>query len=210
MDTTANASAVELEDPTEHACMRVLLVDMSPISRKLMRNLLSKQGYEIAEASRGEDALERLKTEYFHVVITGLVLDGMSGSELCARIRAADLPRYTYIIVLSSKSSIKDLTTALESGADEFMNKPIMKPLLLARLCLAQRIIDLEAKLKLVQMQSQDLLMKDALTEVYNRRRIQKDLPSEIKRANRYQKPLSLIICDLDYFKAVNDTHGHL
>ncbi len=190
--------------------MRVLLVDMSPITRKLMRNILAKQGYDIDEASRGEEALERLRSEYFHVVITGLVLDGMSGTELCAQIRAADLPRYTYIIVLSGKGSIKDVTTAIESGADEFMNKPIMKPLLLARLQLAQRIIDLEAKLKLVEMQSQDLLMKDALTEVYNRRRIQKDLPAEIKRAARYQKPLSLVICDLDHFKSINDTHGHL
>lgn len=198
---------METEAPTN---MRVLLVDMSPISRKLIRKILVKQGYEVAEATRGEEALERLQSEYFHVIITGLVLDGMSGSELCAAVRAADLLRYTYIIVLSGKGSIKDVTVAIESGADEFMNKPIITPLLLARLQLAQRIIDLEAKLKLVEMQSQDLLMKDALTEVYNRRRIQNDLPSEIKRAFRYQKALSLVICDLDHFKSINDTHGHL
>ena len=190
--------------------MRVLLVDMSPITRKLMRSILAKQGYDIDEAASGEEALERLQAEYFHVVITGLVLDGISGGQLCARIRQAKLPRYTYVIVLSGKGSIKDVTAAIEAGADEFMNKPIMKPLLLARLQLAQRIIDLEAKLKLVEMQSQDLLMKDALTEVYNRRRIQKDLPAEIKRARRYGKPLSLVICDLDHFKSINDTHGHL
>lgn len=197
-------------EPQANTNMRVLLVDMSPISRKLIRKILSKKGYEVAEATRGEDALERLKAEYFHVIITGLVLDGMSGSELCAAVRAADLPRYTYIIVLSGKGSIKDVTVAIESGADEFMNKPIITPLLFARLELAQRIIDLEAKLKLVQMQSEDLLMKDALTEVYNRRRIQNDLPAEIKRAHRYQKALSLVICDLDHFKSINDTYGHL
>ncbi|MDQ8186469.1 diguanylate cyclase [Pelagicoccus sp. SDUM812002] len=193
-----------------HEKMKVLLVDMSPISRKLIRKILSKNGYEVAEAARGEEAIQRLQAEYFHVVVTGLVLDDMSGSDLCSVIRALDLPRYTYIIALSSKSSIKDVTDAIESGADEFMNKPVITPLLLARLQLAQRIIDLEAKLKLVEMQSQDLLMKDALTEVYNRRRIQNDLPAEIKRASRYQKALSLVICDLDHFKSVNDTHGHL
>ncbi len=193
-----------------HTNMRVLLVDMSPISRKLLRRILTKKGYDVAEATRGEEALERIQSEYFHVIITGLVLDGMSGSQLCAAVRAADLPRYTYIIVLSGKGSIKDVTVAIESGADEFMNKPIITPLLYARLQLAQHIIDLEAKLKLVEMQSQDLLMKDALTEVYNRRRIQKDLPAEIKRAHRYNKALSLVICDLDHFKSINDTYGHL
>lgn len=197
-------------DTEAHTNMRVLLVDMSPISRKLIRRILTKKGYEVSEVARGEEALERIQSEYFHVIITGLVLEGMSGSELCAAVRAADLPRYTYIIVLSGKGSIKDVTVAIESGADEFMNKPIITPLLFARLELAQRIIDLEAKLKLVEMQSQDLLMKDALTEVYNRRRIQKDLPAEIKRAHRYQKALSLVICDLDHFKSINDTHGHL
>lgn len=193
-----------------HETMQVLLVDMSPISRKLIRNILRKNGYEVEEAHRGADALERLQSTYYHVVITGLVLDDMSGSQLCSAIRALDLPRYTYIIALSSKGSIKDVTDAIASGADEFINKPVITPLLLARLQLAQRIIDLEAKLKLVEMQSQDLLMKDALTEVYNRRRIQKDLPAEIKRAYRYQKALSLVICDLDHFKSINDTHGHL
>lgn len=199
-----------MEAAENNPVIRVLLVDMSPITRKLMKNILSKNGYEVDEASKGEEAMKILSNEYYHVVITGLVLEGMSGSELCKEIREANFPSYTYVIVLSGKGSIKDVTTAIESGADEFMNKPVMKPLLLARLHLAKRIIDLEAKLRLIEVQSQDLLMKDALTEVFNRRRIQKDLPSEIKRASRYNNPLSVVICDLDHFKSVNDTYGHL
>lgn len=199
-----------MDETEEETIIRVLLVDMSPITRKLMKTILVRKGYEVAEASRGDEALKLIEQEYFHVVITGLVLDDMEGGQLCEKIKTLKSPRYTYVIVLSGKGTLKDITTAITAGADEFMHKPIMGPLLLARLCLARRIIDLEAKLKLVKMQSHDLLNKDALTEVYNRRRIQNDLPSEIKRAGRYKSPLSIIICDLDHFKSVNDTHGHL
>ncbi len=200
----------ENQDQAQATDIRVLLVDMSPISRKLVKSMLQHEGYLVSEAAKGERALEILAAEYHHVVITGMVLEDMTGSELCARIRAASSHRYTYIIALSGKGTIKDITHAIEHGVDEFMHKPINRPLLAARLCLARRIIDLEAKLKLVQMQSQDLLMKDALTEVYNRRRIQSDLPAEIKRAGRYKQPFSVVICDLDHFKQVNDAHGHL
>jgi len=190
--------------------IRILLVDMSKIGRKMVRSMLAPAGYEVSEAATGGQALDLLAAEYHHIVVTGLALDDMSGIELCRAIRGGDELRYTYLIVLSGQRSLRDVSDALEAGADEFMNKPIVKPLLLARVRQAQKIIDLEAKLKLVQMQSRDLLMKDALTEVFNRRRLETDLPSELRRAQRYKCALSVVIADLDFFKKINDTHGHL
>lgn len=189
---------------------RILLVDMSPIVRKLMRRILKKAGFECDEAETGAEALQKVDKTYYHVVFTGLVFNDMTGPELIAKIRANDCPHYIYIIALSTQNSLHSIIDALESGADEFMEKPVKRPLLFARLKLAERIIEMQEKLLVMELQSQDILMKDALTEVYNRHRLKHDLPSEIERAKRYKKAFSLLICDIDHFKSINDTYGHL
>lgn len=199
-----------LDGREKESLLRVLLVDASPITRTLMRTVLERQGYEVAEASTGNEALKLLDGEYYQVVISGLALGDMDGGELCRRVKRREDARYTYVIILSCSGTMKAISRSIAAGADEFMHKPVTGALLLARLCLARRVVDLEARLASLKVQSRDLLNRDALTEVYNRRRIELDLPSELKRAGRYGSPFSVIICDLDHFKLVNDTHGHL
>ena len=198
-----------MDSQIEEKKLRILIVDIAPLGRELLKRILVNAGFECAEAASAEEALSILDREHYSVVITGFVLEGDDGADLCQAIRERKYPRYIYTIILSANNEAKNVRRGLESGADEFLAKPANEPIILARLRVAERIIDLEEKLKLIELRSEDLLNKDPLTAVYNRYRIQKDLPREMSRALRYGESLSIILCDIDHFKKVNDTHGH-
>ena len=97
----------------------------------------------------------------------------------------------------------------LEAGADDYLTKPPNDNELRARLNTGQRILKLEQSLRVANRRNHLLSITDALTGTYNRRYLMERLPQEIERARRYGHPLSVVLCDADHFKNVNDTHGH-
>jgi len=97
----------------------------------------------------------------------------------------------------------------LEAGADEYLVKPINPSELLVRLKTAQRILGLEKSLKTTNEEIRTLSIQDPLTGIFNRIYLMERLPQEIKRSHRYGHPLSIIMCDIDHFKEVNDEFGH-
>lgn len=107
------------------------------------------------------------------------------------------------------KDSKHDIITGLEAGADHYMTKPVGHAELIACLNSAKRILDLERSLKTANEETRISAITDPLTGSYNRCCLAERLPQEIKRARRYGRPLSLVLCDIDHFKKVNDTHGH-
>ena len=189
---------------------RILVVEDDPTSRTLLCDLLGKAGYVPTGVSSGAEALEQYEDDFFPLLITDWMMPGLSGLELCSQLRARNLPGYIYVILLTARSSTDDIIRGLQAGADDYLTKPFNKTELLARLNTGQRILRLEHKLKLAHDEIVTMANLDALTGAFNRGYLNRQGPLEFARTRRYQRPISLIMADIDHFKAINDHHGHL
>src|SRR6187200_1472928 len=122
--------------PTASEHSRVLVVDDEPQITRVLRTVLSSQGYQVRTAAEGESALTNFKEWGPELVITDLYMPHMNGVELCRRIRAlSSVP----IIVLSVKGEERTKVEALDSGADDYVTKPFGIDELLARVRAALR-----------------------------------------------------------------------
>ncbi len=185
----------------------ILIVDDEPGIRNSIHEFIGMAGYKSFETSSAEEALEILKTNTIHVVITDIRLPGMNGLEL------TDLIKNSYdadIIVITGYIGDYSYEQAINKGASDFVSKPIRFEELLLRLkrVLKERQIRDERVLMLKRLQ--DLAITDGLTRLYNSRYFYTQLDSEVDRSKRYDRSLTLLFMDIDHFKHYNDTYGHL
>jgi two-component system cell cycle response regulator len=202
VQTTGDVAAT----PTE---WRVLLVDDEPTQRLITARLLKRAGFTVDTAQNGREALERIKTGTYQLMVTDWEMPEMDGVALCREVRSAKLDGYVYTILLTSRDAIEHLVAGLQAGADDYLTKPVLEPELLARLNTGKRIVTLERSLRAVVEENRRLSVTDALTGAYNRRFLMEQLPIEIERSARYDHRLSVLMCDVDHFKKLNDTYGH-
>jgi len=188
---------------------QVLIVEDSAFMRRILEGHLLEIGYRVAAVENGRQALEKLATGYYPIVITDLVMPEMDGMELCRAVRGQASGRYVYILMLTSQNSKEDMIRGLEAGADEYLVKPVNRAELMVRLKTADRILTLEGSLRKSYEEIKALSVKDPLTKVYNRGYLDERLVHEVKRAFRFERPLSLIMFDIDHFKLINDSFGH-
>jgi two-component system, cell cycle response regulator len=201
MNASLRPHRAELDAAT--ASWRLLLVEDEPTQLRMLERRLINAGYSVETATDGQSALNKLGTGRFHILITDWDMEPMDGATLCRRVReTSNLDSYLYIIMLSGHNSVADVVAGFEAGADDYLRKPADEAELLARLKAGRRILELE-------QQVQRLSVTDPLIEIYNRRYLIVQLPRDIDRAQRYQRPLSVVLADLDYFKRINDDHGH-
>ena len=188
----------------------VLIVEDESISRKVLSRALEEAGYQVFLAKNGREALELLEEEYYPLVITDWMMPEVDGLELCRTIRKTEFPGYVFIIMLTIKSSKEDIIKGLGSGADDFLIKPVNQAELIARLNTGRRVLGLERSLKKVTEEVRILSITDPMVKCYNRAYLSEQLPWELKRAQRYGHPFSVLILDIDHFKKVNDSYGHM
>lgn len=188
---------------------RILIAEDEPVSRSILERYLTKEGYPLVSVSNGREALEKYRQEAFQIVITDWLMPEMDGTALCQAIRNQPAERYTFLILLTSQNSPEALVEGLEAGADDYIVKPVNPAELYVRLKGARRILDLEESLQRSLAEIRELSIHDPLTGAFNRGYLDQQLEHEIQRAYRYQHPLSLVMCDLDHFKLLNDTFGH-
>lgn len=188
----------------------VLIAEDNVVVRQLLAKTLTKEGHEVVCVENGREAFELFKSRFFPIILTDWMMPEMNGPDLCRAIREHDSEGYVFIVLLTSKDSQDDIILGLKAGADDYLVKPVNHAELLARLNTGQRILNLERSLKDANEEIKRLSITDPLTGCYNRGYMTKRLPEEIQRARRYRHPLSIIFCDIDHFKAVNDTYGHL
>ncbi|GAB6904799.1 putative Response regulator PleD [Desulfosarcina cetonica] len=193
-----------------HAEYPILLADDDPISRRLFEKLLTREGFRVTVAADGREALELFRRHFFPIVLTDWEMPKMEGPELCQAIRRESPSRYVYMVMMTSKGSKDDIISGLGAGADDYLTKPAHHAELVARINTGIRILQLEKSLKAAVDEIQLMSVTDPLTSVYNRGYINQRLPEEIQRAVRYGHEFSLLMCDIDHFKKVNDTYGHL
>ncbi|NJO82056.1 MAG: diguanylate cyclase [Blastochloris sp.] len=190
--------------------MRIVIADDEATTRWRLRALLSAAGHEVLEAMDGEAAWALLQREESALLISDWLMPRLSGPELIQRIRASKASGYIYCILLTSRDSKTDLVTGLDRGADDYLTKPFHPEELRARVSIAARILALEANLREARDGFAYQASHDPLTGLFNRLAITNHIAAELSRANRGSYPLSLALLDIDHFKAINDTYGHL
>ncbi|OHB84749.1 MAG: hypothetical protein A2V98_23520 [Planctomycetes bacterium RBG_16_64_12] len=181
---------------------RVLLVDDDPAILRLLTKWLTKAEYRVSQTADGRQALAAIQRECPDFLVTDWEMPHMNGLDLCGAVRRLDLPHYVYILMLSVRSSSGEKVAGLEVGADEFLTKPVQRDELLARLHSGGRVLELERRLNLIAH-------TDPLTGLPTRRAFYENLVKEWRRATRVNLPLSCVMVDLDFFKRINDIHGH-
>ena len=184
--------------------MQILIIEDDPVSRRILESLLKKWGYDTVSAENGLEAWEQIQSaDVPNLIISDWMMPNLTGVELCERIRKLETAGYIYFILLTTKNEKKDLIQGLESGADDFIIKPFDKEELRSRIKIGERIITLEQRIIA-------LANTDYLTGVLNRRAFMDQFGREILRCRRQKYSLSVIMTDIDFFKSVNDEHGHL
>ncbi len=187
----------------------ILIVEDDPVARKRLKITLRKAGHTVTLAENGKQALKLYEKNFFPIVLTDWMMPEINGLDLCRRLRTNDFPGYVYIIILTAKDSKESIVSGLDAGADDYITKPFHSAELQVRLKTAIRILEMEKDFKMANEKIRTLSITDPLTGCYNRAYISERLPKEIKKARRYQHPLSVVMCDLDHFKQVNDKYGH-
>lgn len=193
-----------------HDTYPVLLAEDDPISRRLFEKILVKEGFTVTTVENGRRAIDLFRRKFFPIVLTDWQMPEMEGPELCRAIRQENPDRYVYIVMLTSKGSKDDIISGLGAGADDYLTKPAHYAELIARIKTGIRILELEKSLKAAVDEIHLMSITDPLTGIYNRGYINERLPQELRRAARYGRDLSVLLCDIDHFKKVNDMFGHL
>jgi two-component system cell cycle response regulator len=199
-----SVTAITVEPPAT-----ILLAEDDPVTRMLMTRFLKKAGYEVDAVANGSEALDRMTKRYYPMLVTDWEMPEMDGVALCKAVRNMQLDGYVYALLLTARDSKEHIIAGLEAGADDYLIKPVHEPELIARLNAGRRILNLEHSLRVANQRNRILSITDALTGTYNRRYLMEQLPRELERCRRYGYPLSVLMCDIDHFKEINDARGH-
>jgi diguanylate cyclase (GGDEF)-like protein len=181
---------------------RILIVDDDATSANLLAQLCG-DGYQVRVATDGEQALELVAEEVPDLVLLDIRLPGMDGLEVCARFRANPDTRDVAVIFITGVGDLAAEMRGLELGAVDYVTKPINPSVVRMRVrnqCHLKRTRDVLARMAIT----------DGLTGIANRRHFDASLEREFARLARHGGELSLVMCDIDHFKAYNDAHGHL
>jgi sigma-B regulation protein RsbU (phosphoserine phosphatase) len=134
--------------PDDKAIRSIMIVDDSRLQRRILKSLLTRWGMEVVEAESGEAALNILGTRHIDLVLSDWMMSGITGVELCRRMRGQARDGYIYFVLLTSKSEQDAVTEGLVAGADDYLIKPVNSDELRARIMAADRIIRIERELK--------------------------------------------------------------
>ena len=193
--------------------MRILIAEDDVTSRLILENMLTKWGYDVVSATDGNDAWKKLQEENSpKLVILDWMMPGIEGIEICRRIRenSKSEDQYTYVTLLTAKESKENIVTGMDAGADDYITKPFDMHELRVRVRAGQRIVQLQSELLEAKKDMEIQSRTDPLTGVLNRRAILSQIENELSRAKRDNAHISISMLDLDHFKKINDTFGHL
>lgn len=194
----------------------ILIVDDNPTNLLVLSQTLKEEGLKIRVSMDGESALDQVQEEPPEIILLDIQMPGIDGYETCKMLKSnpstSDIP----VIFITANTGTENIVKGLSLGAVDYIAKPFQKEEVLARVqvhlrlrFLARKVQEQTVALQIANQQLECLANLDGLTQVANRRRFDDQLEMEWKRLSREQAPLSLILCDIDYFKRYNDSYGH-
>jgi len=187
---------------------RILVIEDRPESVAWLSNALTP-GNEMAAVDTFEEALVRVKGGDYDLIIVSLGMRGFDGLRLCSQLRSLPEGRNVPILVVVSEGERRKLTQALEMGVNDYLTRPVDRNELIARVRTQLRKKRYADRLRHNVQLSLEMAITDQLTGLHNRRYMERHLSNLISNAGKTGKPLAFLILDIDYFKSVNDTHGH-
>ena len=191
--------------------MKILIADDDALSRRLLEKTLERAGYEVTAVENGKQALEQLsKLEGPRLALLDWVMPELDGPGVCRAVRTRSEQTYIYMVLLTSKGTKEETVFGLESGADDYLTKPVNTEELRARLRVGERILLLEDRLVEARENMRFRATHDTLTELLNRGAIMDLLARELNRSHREKKSTTILLGDVDHFKRINDTYGHV
>ncbi len=195
--------------------MKILVADDDTTSRLIAEKVLRSLGHECQSVGDGEQAWNAYRSQNPDVVISDWTMPGLSGLELCRRIRA-EAGSYTYFILVTSHDGLDRTLEGMSAGADDYLLKPLDSDDLQARLIAAGRVTSLHgeldvhrAELERLNVELTEIALRDPLTGLGNRIALDEDLEQLEARVLRYGHRYCLALLDVDHFKAYNDSYGH-
>jgi two-component system, cell cycle response regulator len=196
---------------------RIMLVEDNPAQASVMKVFLENNGHEVIHLENGNSVLKAVEELNPDVVLLNRVMHDIDGTQICRRLKQNRDTSGIPIILLAEKSDLSDKIIGLTSGADDYIRKPYDDEELSAVICARARTKSGWDALNKKARQLQEMLTRvetlanvDSLTGLFNRRRFAAVFDSEFKKAQRYQLHLSCAMLDIDFFKQVNDDHGHV
>ncbi|UJF17379.1 diguanylate cyclase [Vibrio sp. SS-MA-C1-2] len=196
--------------------MRILLVDDIKLERESLRLRLSKMGHKVLPCASGKEAIEQFSEFVPDVVLLDIAMPEMDGYQV-AKILRQNNSGWTPIIFLSGYDSSDVIAKAIDSGGDDYLVKPVDRLVLISKMKAMQRIAHMRNELQIAKNQLEHandqlrlLASVDSLTGIANRRHLDQYLLEKIQEHGREGKCLSVIMIDIDHFKAYNDTYGHI
>jgi len=209
MGGEAAAGEAILEPQDKPGSPRVLVAEDDEITREYLVTLLGIHGMEVVQAEDGHDALNKAREAGIHLVLMDVMMPGLDGLDCCRLIKGLSTDTFLPVILLTAKTDNESRVTGLRIGADDYVCKPFDERELLARIANLLRLKNMHDEISAAKDRLATLAIRDELTELYNYRYLQTRLSEEFKRAERYREPLSCVMIDVDYFKRINDRHGH-
>jgi two-component system cell cycle response regulator len=191
--------------------LKILIADDDSLSRRLLERTLLRAGYEVLPVANGRQAVENLGgPDTPRLALLDWMMPELDGPGVCREIRNRRDHSYVYMILLTSRESKEDVVAGLLSGADDYLVKPFIADELKARLRTGERILHLEDRLVEAREQMRFKATHDHLTSLWNRGVIMDLLGRELTRSQRENVCTAIVLGDLDHFKTVNDSYGHL
>jgi two-component system cell cycle response regulator len=192
------------------AGVTVLIADDSLVIRAVVRSHLEEKGYVVEEAVDGIAAVERCSAVRPDVVLLDIEMPGLDGYEVLARFKADPDVRDIPVVFLTSRNGMADVVAGLDAGAHDYLRKPFEPPELVARVGAAAQMKKLQDELRRRNADLDRMSRTDGLTGLFNRRHLDEELLRQYSVSHRNRTPVSVLLLDIDHFKKVNDTYGHL
>ncbi|MBL1174586.1 diguanylate cyclase domain-containing protein [Pantanalinema sp. GBBB05] len=208
----------------------ILIVDDLPDNLQLLSRILTRQGYEVQAVGSGRAAIAAVQTQIPDLILLDICMPEMDGYEVCQQLKQNPSTQDVSVIFISALDELGDKVKAFKTGGVDYITKPFQIAEVVVRVkthmtlrhlqqqlqrqnaLLQQEVCDrlaAEAALQTANQELQRLAHLDGLTQVANRRCFDNYLTQEWRRLAREQLPLSLILCDVDFFKQYNDSYGH-
>ena len=211
---STNPVSIALPGPSsaeEHPPRQVMIAEDDPMFRRILQSWLREWGYEVTVVEDGAQAWESLQQEPSpELLILDWVMPEVNGLELCRRVRERRGSPYQYIMLVTGKDAKQDIVTGFDAGADDYITKPIDRDELQARLRVGNRILSLQRGLIAAREEVAFQATHDLLTGIWSRRAVLDSMYRECQRASRGHDSLAVLMLDVDHFKRINDTYGHL